>query len=319
MWAVQFWSETNETERKADGILHLLLERANPVGTDGPVKSAAVLAVLKGKILAAVERGEPVPLVLPAFPAKSPNPEKTLGHLPDYGEVLALTALNSLCAAIGEIHGPGAKLILCSDGRVFSDLVRVSDEQVNEYGVGIRRILERGTLAHLETFSLDDVCTGFEFDRMRRSLVESFGTSLDEIRTRTKEESEHRNLFNGIHRFIFEDRVVLEPHKSRSRVREESKDVAYEVIQRSNAWGALVQEKFPEAVRLSIHPQGAESEKLGIKLLPSRNAWRTPWHGVVVNSGHGFELSTRRAAEEAGAVLAQSPDGYGYFKALGSW
>src|SRR5438105_1612857 len=43
-----------------------------------------------GKIERFVAAGQPIRLVLPAFPAKSSNPEKTLGALPDFGEVLAL-------------------------------------------------------------------------------------------------------------------------------------------------------------------------------------------------------------------------------------
>jgi pyoverdine/dityrosine biosynthesis protein Dit1 len=311
MFALQSWP--SQTEKTVESIYGLLLQRANAVDARGPVKGAAAAAAIRGKIQKAVQAGRPFEMVLPAFPAKSPNPEKTLGHLPDYGEVLALRELNTLCRSIQECYAPGARIVICSDGRVFSDLVKVSDDQVNEYGRGIEEIVELWGLSNLATFNLDDVFSGFEFDRMRRELVDGFATPVEEIRRRTREDEAHKSLFNGIHRFIFEDRVVLESGKSRSRVREEAKGVAYEVIQRSNAWGELVQKHFPDAVRLSIHPQGPDSEKLGVKLLPSRNIWRTPWHGVVVGTDGHFELSTRRAAVEAGAVLAQAAGGYGYF------
>lgn len=297
-----------------EAILALLMERANPLVTDGPVKSAGVLTALRSKIERSVETGTAVEMVLPAFPAKSPNPEKTLGHLPDYGEVLALRKLDSLCRQIEALHTPGARLIICSDGRVFNDLVRVNDEDVNAYSLGIREILSSWGLDRLSTFDLDDVFQGFEFSEMRRALVHQFAEPVETIHRRTRQDPNHRSLFNGIHRFLFEDRVVMEPLKSRTSVREETKSVAYEVIQRSNAWSGLVQKQFPGAVRLSIHPQGADSEKLGVKLLPSRNVWRTPWHGVVVGEGERFELSTRRAAVESGAKLSRTDCGYGYFK-----
>ncbi len=305
------------TQDVAGAITALLLESANSYAP-GPAKNEAALARLKGKIARAVDCGAVLELVLPAFPAKSPNPEKILGALPDYGEVLALSRLETLCRKIRALHAPGARLVICSDGRAFSDLVRVNDEDVNAYGRGIEKILGDWGLASLTTFNLDDVFNGLEFSRMRRELVGSYGTPVDEIRRRTREDNERKSLFNGIHRFLFEDRIVLEPEKSRNRVREETKAVAYEVIQRSNAWSALVEEKFPEAVRLSIHPQGADSDKLGVKLLPSRNIWRTPWHGVAVGDGEHFELTTRRAAEEAGAKLVRSEGGYGYFETSSS-
>jgi pyoverdine/dityrosine biosynthesis protein Dit1 len=42
------------------------------------------------KVMAAIESNTPVTLVLPAFPGKSPNPNKVLGHLPDMAERRAL-------------------------------------------------------------------------------------------------------------------------------------------------------------------------------------------------------------------------------------
>ncbi len=313
MLAVPTYRPNEINQGAVESILELLLEIANPL-TEGEVKSPEVLAKLRGKIERAVETQALLEMVLPAFPAKSPNPEKTLSHLPDYGEVLALKRLDELCRKIEVFHSPGAQLIICSDGRVFSDLVRVKDEDVNAYSLGIREILSSWGLTRLSTFDLDDCFKGFEFGDMRRELVETFAEPVEVIHRRTKEDADHRSLFNGIHRFLFEDRIVMEPAKSRSRVREEAKSLAYEVIQRSNAWSELVQKQFPEAVRLSIHPQGFDSEKLGVKLLPSRNIWRTPWHGVVVGKGERFELSTRRAAEQAGARLVRCDKGYGYFK-----
>ena len=48
-------------------------------------------------------------MILPAFPAKSPNRQKQFLHLPDYGEVLALNNLNLLCNKITNIYSKGAK------------------------------------------------------------------------------------------------------------------------------------------------------------------------------------------------------------------
>ena len=70
---------------------------------------------------AAVVKHEPVQMVLPAFPFKSPNRhEKVLGSLPDLGEELALTHLNGLCASIADIYEHGAKVVITSDGLVYN-------------------------------------------------------------------------------------------------------------------------------------------------------------------------------------------------------
>ena len=68
-----------------------------------------------------VVKGEPVRMVLPAFPFKSPNRrDKTLGSLPDLGEELALMHLNGLCESIAEVYDHGAKVVITSDGLVYN-------------------------------------------------------------------------------------------------------------------------------------------------------------------------------------------------------
>ncbi len=247
--------------------------------------------------------------VLPAFPAKSPNRQKTLGHLPDFGEVLALRRLNQLCQASGE-----AELTICSDGRVFSDLVLVEDRLVKEYTETILSIIATENLAHLRTFHLEDVFPSLSYNEMRERLVRDYAETLDLIREKVRITAEYRHLFNGIHRFLFEDRLVLFPNRSRNQVREESKKFAYEVIQRSQAWGRLVEERFPDAVRLSIHPQLEGSQKIPIQLLPSKDAWATPWHNVTLFDGKGFSLVKRKVAESLGAELSYANGKYPFYQ-----
>lgn len=79
----------------------------------------------KTKFLPIVEehviKNESIPMVLPAFPFKSPNrKEKVIGSLPDLGEELALMHLNGLCESIAEIYEPGATVVITSDGLVYN-------------------------------------------------------------------------------------------------------------------------------------------------------------------------------------------------------
>lgn len=271
------------------------------------------------KIAEAIALGRPIQMVLPAFPAKSSNREKTLGILPDFGEVLALKRLNHLCEKIEHIYDPGARLVVCSDGRVFSDLVQVSDEAVDDYSRGIDAILEEYQLDRLSTFNLENVFSEFAtYDQMRQALVRNYAESLDRIRERVARDPEALSLFNGIHRFLFEDFVVLFPKLSRTQLRAATKNLAYEVIQRSNAWSRLVEGRFSSALRLSIHPQAGESAKIGIRLLPSNDKWRTPWHSTVLYDGHEYRLVRRQEAEKMNAVLTQADGKYPYYIARGA-
>lgn len=72
-------------------------------------------------VLEQVKKGEPVRMVLPAFPFKSPNArDKVLGVLPDMGEELALHHLNGLCQNIAQVYEPGADAYISSDGLVYN-------------------------------------------------------------------------------------------------------------------------------------------------------------------------------------------------------
>jgi len=247
--------------------------------------------------------------VLPAFPAKSPNREKTLGPMPDFAEVLGLNLLNEMCRKRGD-----SEMTICSDGRVFSDLVLVEDALVESYSESIRAIIKAEGFDRLKTFHLEDVFPGLTFDQMRARLVGEYAETIDEIHEKVKTTEEYRLLFNGIHRFLFEDRLVLFPDKSRNRVREESKTLAYEVIQRSQAWSRLVEEKFPSATRLSIHPQVKGSNKIPVQLVPSPDPWATPWHNVALQDENGYRLVKRHVAVALGAKLELANGKYPFFK-----
>ncbi|HEX8336373.1 MAG TPA: L-tyrosine/L-tryptophan isonitrile synthase family protein, partial [Pyrinomonadaceae bacterium] len=109
------------------------------------------------KVRRFVAGSEPVHLLLPAFPAKSPNRSKVLGSLPDMAEELALGFLEGVCREIKEFYPPGARVTVCSDGRVFSDLVGVREADVTEYGREIASMLGRLGADSLDTLNLEDL------------------------------------------------------------------------------------------------------------------------------------------------------------------
>jgi L-tyrosine isonitrile synthase len=269
------------------------------------------------KVISSVKNNKPVTFVLPAFPGKSPNTEKVLGPLPDQAERLSLHFLDNLCQRIKNFYTPGVKIILCSDGRVFSDVVGMKENHVTAYQIELDRLIEEMSFSNISTFNLDDFYEELNFIQMRDELMKRYGNSLDflkhKIRNGAKpsaspDEQEANRMYCGITRFLFEDAMHTGQTKSRSAIQKESRSKAYEVIRRSNAWSTLISEHFPKAVRLSIHPQTCESKKLGIRLI-GNESWMTPWHGVAVESEKGYVLLKRSEAEALGAKLIFAPDG----------
>ena len=243
-----------------------------------------------------------IQFILPAFPAKSPNHEKTAGVLPDLGEQLSLLALNKICEKIQLIHEPGAQITICSDGRVFNDVLEVTDYHVTAYRLGIEKIIKQQSLSHLNTYNLEEFYQESSYEIMRNKLMQDFSEDMSTLVARIKNKEEDLRLFNGMHRFIYEDFLSLNMDSlSKNKIKTLAKINTYLVIQRSNAWSNLIKKQFPEAIRLSIHPQLCGSKKIGIMLLKSENQWATPWHRVVLQQGKDFFLVKKKYAEAINA------------------
>jgi pyoverdine/dityrosine biosynthesis protein Dit1 len=183
---------------------------------------------------------------------------------------------------------------------------------VTAYQLELAKMIAELSLTSISIFNLDELYDGFSFDQMRTQLMEHHGDHLEVLQSAVRrggkdqdctvdDKAAHR-LYCGITRFLLEDSMFPGQTKSRSALQKECRSKAYEVIQRSKAWGELVEMRFPNAVRLSIHPQTCGSKKLGIRLIEPDN-WLTPWHGVAVDVGGRFMLLKRSQAEELGARL----------------
>lgn len=258
----------------------------------------------RARIESFVRKDEGICFVIPAFPAKSPNRTKVLGALPDLGERLALSFLQTLCDYIGHFYAPGARIVICSDGHVFGDVVGVSDAAVTAYRESLAAIIKAENLASLEVYGLDDAFGTMNYPLLRDILERDYSVPLADLKESIREDDATRSLFNGIHRFMFEDAVGVHGDAvSRTKLRTDSKELAYQTVRRSNAWSRVVGEKFPDAMRLSIHPQAAHSEKFGLQLMRSQDNWLTPWHGVVIDDGTSVSLIKRQDAEKVKATI----------------
>ncbi|WXK81428.1 isocyanide synthase family protein [Streptomyces sirii] len=255
------------------------------------------------QLAAPVAAGEPILFTLPGFPCKSPNPAKVLGHLPDEGERLALRFLDALCGRIEAVYPPGARVAICSDGHVFSDLIGVPDRDIDAYNDALRALVRAEGLTRLDVFDLRQVYgEGLTHDDKRLLVEEQHAPSLAELRSLTRGDEPARRLYQGITRFLFEDTAGFPG--TRSALQRDCRRRAYGVMRRSRAWGELVAVHHPEAFRLSIHPQPRGSAKFGIRLLEAPDVWLTPWHSCVLEHADGRrELMHRAEAERLGRLV----------------
>jgi L-tyrosine isonitrile synthase len=291
-------------------ILQLLLpyrRAADDAAEDRPEAFPEQLAQLAPMV--ALE--EPVVFTLPGFPCKSPNPAKVIDRFPDCGERLSLRFLEDLCRRIERIYAPGARMVICSDGHVFADLIGVPDPHVDAYGDALRNMIRDEGMTRIETWDLRHVFGSRTASEKRSLLDERYAADLEALRAQVTTDAETRRLYCGITKFMVEDTVAFEG--SRSALQRQSREKAYRVIQRSRAWGNLVADRYPKSLRLSIHPQPRGSRKLGIRLLDIDDAWMTPWHSVVLRHPDGrCELVPHHRAQQLGRLVTVDgrPDHY---------
>ncbi|KAG5929783.1 hypothetical protein E4U53_002367 [Claviceps sorghi] len=250
-------------------------------------------------------RGQKVEFCLPAFPCKSSSTGKVLSKAPDLGEYLALENMHNFLQDIEAIYEPGAKLWIISDGHVFSDCIGVDDDVVDWYGARLQAMNQdivrlQGGKARIGFRSLpelfashcgdgDELSGAREMHSMLPDLAHHIATKmtreaelcrkilmmgfqLDDVELRNMLSAQDASmiaLYRGFSKFMLEDLATnrYTSHLSRSQLRKKSAKIAFEMMQRNQAYSNLVQVLFPYHVRLSIHAHDNSGPKFGIQML----------------------------------------------------
>lgn len=291
-------------------VINILSQRSIEKDFTGFDSSPVFNAIAKTML-----EGAPLVFLLPAFPAKSPSQKKAFGKVPDFGEVLALQNLQKMCQEISDIYQAGAQVLICSDGRVFSDVVGVSDDDIDLYQRGIHEIIEDYELNHLKILSMDDLFPGNKPDELRLLLEEVYCEDLGIIRSNVINDEKTGNLFNGLHRFLKEDQREFFSDMGQNAFNRLMKERAFELLRRSDGWSKLLEEHFRDGIRLSIHPHPITHSKLGIRLVNANSKWATPWHNVLVKFPDRMELMPYKEAIDLGAQINFERGRYAFFEA----
>ncbi|PGH15795.1 hypothetical protein AJ79_02176 [Helicocarpus griseus UAMH5409] len=248
-----------------------------------------------------IECGETIPMVLPAFPFKSPNKTfKVLGFLPDKGEEVALAHLNGLCKLIEDEYRKGARVDIVSDGLMYNG---ITDKQVWTYGQALRKL------------AADTGCSNINFVRLVHLLGESeMGEPLSEeqylkdapyFRTQLHERNIPENFdvsayiakdpdtiltYRGYIKFLekdLDDNGINDGTMSKRQIKKRHEETARNMIARGRAFAIAIAKRFDKSVRLSIHPS-TESTKISIAITPNKNGMiMTPWHSSLVRAVDG--------------------------------
>ncbi|KAK4061987.1 uncharacterized protein Triagg1_10150 [Trichoderma aggressivum f. europaeum] len=275
-----------------------------------------------------VDGNAPIELVLPGFPWKSVNKaEKVLGALPDLGEELALGRLQNVCKDIQEVYAPGAYVTIISDGLVYSDLMGMSSEEIFEYGLNVRRMAEAkgyDRLKFMRIMNLVGISDSIQVtkeeyvgrvDESRRMLVEKYTPKGFDAREAIANDPDIKLTYNGYIKLLNRD-LRYSPVTANDTTEEEYKQtverVASDLITRGKAYAAIIDDNFPDHIRLSIH-RSTGNNKLSFPLIPQPDgSSMTPWHcSVAVTSEGQFRTALAIDLRESFDVIEQ--DGRPYY------
>ncbi|KAB8237017.1 isocyanide synthase xanB [Aspergillus alliaceus] len=279
--------------QKATEILNVLYRYRAPVPESEADRSDEGTLKFLPLIYSRVKAQQEIPLILPAFPFKSPNRKsKVLGALPDKGEETALAHLDGLCAAIKDIYEPGAVLTIASDGLVYNDLLGVPDAEVYKYGESLRQLVRDQGFQHIqfirlqhllhvhEDIPLDAVAYEQLAGNFRQRLVENY-TPLDyDCATSIREDKDVCATYRGYIKFLTKDlehTFVDDGSVSKRSHKQKLEAIAKKMIARGKAFAEAIRKNYADYIRLSIHPS-CGSSKISIKVLPLARYAITPWH-----------------------------------------
>lgn len=255
---------------------------------------------LSEQLMYFINSGQPIEMILPGFPCKSPNTNsKVFGYLPDRGEEIALRNLDDFCEQVRKFYAPGCKFVIFSDGTTFSDLIGVSEETQDKYNIALKNLIKS---RHISWESLDSFFSSENgYDNLREELMSQYcSLNKQQVEAQIQNDEEIRQTYQGLKNFLFQDNPWTDsnhPESKKTRLKQ-SGEFAKIMIQRNDALTKLLSEKFPHHIRLSVHCHNNAGPKFAVHVLPNDYRCITPWHNVVVKTKNNEEILMKREEAE---------------------
>jgi pyoverdine/dityrosine biosynthesis protein Dit1 len=244
--------------------------------------------LLISKVNDYVSKNRTLILVLPSFPFKSQNRDNTLGNLPDMGEYIALEVLNSLCNNIRKIYKPGVDFVLASDGRLYSDLVGVSDSAVNSYREELLKMNNAICKdSCLRWFSLDEGIKHEGGLDVREILERDYSDGIKVVMEEVKKDKDYLRLYIGFKNFALSEIKAQNLNCSNREMIRRAKGIAKKMMVRNFANAKLLKVSFPDMIRLSVKHHDTRRGLFAVNLMRTHTDIGTPWLNSILRLRNG--------------------------------
>ncbi|MBJ7539833.1 L-tyrosine/L-tryptophan isonitrile synthase family protein [Marinomonas transparens] len=248
------------------------------------------LVKLKEKIRHFVYDRKKIQLLLPAFPCKTNNLNKVLGHNPDIGEYLVLRKFVGTIRDIQAIYDPGVSFYVFSDYHTFSDYISVDLAHHYDYADGLKKMVGRMNasdslkIVNFEDFEEFDGISDTEYFT---ALKDKFGDkdyeqNFSELKLRN---NKMNNTYLGLKKFMSQDQQHILAKFSHKAGRKRLAEMAKGMMVQGKALDNFLQQKFADCIRLSIHEHPMIGKKYSLYLFDEPR-FKTPWHSTMMFDAH---------------------------------
>jgi pyoverdine/dityrosine biosynthesis protein Dit1 len=258
-----------------------------------------------------VDDGEPVAWLLPGFAFKNPNPDKTLGRLPDRAEHASLSRLLGFCRAVREVYAPGVRITVFSGGWVWAGPLGVSVEDVLAYWRALQEMVP--ARSDLRFSSLDRLWGVSPLEALERTADWARDDRLADFEDRLLQpgSEDTRRVLDRFLRLMAEDRVA-EPGPDFRRT-------VMRAMLQHDAFGATLAAAFPRHIRLSVHECRNGGPKFGVRLLEHAPPGLLPYHCTVLGEdGVAREMFAKEARTCGGGLVLREGRPWCLAKAAGN-
>lgn len=214
----------------------------------------------------------------PAFPEKAPVRGKTLGDTPDMAELVSLQHLNNVCKKIEAVYGPGAEIVIYTDGFAFAEVFPDihTKEKREIYLAKLNEMIEKNDLKNIKIINLAGTVDLNKYAETETSFRQRVS------KPKNDDDINSLNLYRGQIQFFTTELSMGYPEKSKSKVKKEAEIISRGVARMSNALSKYLSVIEPEALRLSCHPKTIATDKIGIWFNEDHAPGGTPWHNAAV-------------------------------------
>ncbi|MFG0606707.1 L-tyrosine/L-tryptophan isonitrile synthase family protein [Vibrio mimicus] len=274
------------------------------------------LAHLKSQLRSFIQKQQKIKLLLPAFPCKTNNLDKVLGHTPDIGEYLVLRKFVQCIRDIQSVYEPGITFYIFSDYHTFSDYISVDLEHHYDYSDNLRKMVANMNCSDslkIMNFEHFDEFKDLKDTEYFNGLREMFGEPdyADNFSKLKLKNNKMNQTYLGLKKFMNQDQKhILAPLSYKER-RQRLAQIAKGMMVQGKALDNFLQQKFADCIRLSIHEHPMIGKKYSLFLFNERQ-FKTPWHSTLLfdaSRGEFIVDSKENHLKRSGLIVPVTHDG----------